>query len=299
MATDLSVVTAELPVIDNCPVMARTQAFAVAQGQAATLEHQFRGTDGRPRDLSGLFPTGSGSSSSAAAYRVVLRIREATDPRVNCTINPLWEVEGSVVDAAGGVLRADLPAEVRAHAGVYTLAWAVVGPDDVPVAVDTSFLTVERSLFGTLRPQHGYFGPPTLREVRMALMDSDPAENSLLARVEFGTDQVLTALTRPVMEFNEAPPKIGVFTTKTFRWREAWLRATVARLLETAAHNYRRNQLQYSSGGTTVDDKNKEREYLGAAARMLAEWQTFLTLKKVEINHYRVGGYFGSPYGRR
>ena len=67
-------------------------------------------------------------------------------------------------------------------------------------------------------------------------------------------------------------------------------------MLETAAHNYRRNQLAYSAGGISVDDKNKEQAYSAASARLMQRFQDMTRAKKIEVNISLFSGSIGSPY---
>jgi hypothetical protein len=181
-------------------------------------------------------------------------------------------------------------------AGIYRLTWAILDSNDRPGIVNNALLAVERSLFGD-RPEYNE-GPPTLQDIQMALMDSSGEENLLLDRVEFTADQMAQAIGRPISYWNEVPPPIRPsLNTTNFPFRENWLRGIVGNLLVTAAHNYSRNHLAYSAGGIAIDDQNKSQEYLRLGMQMLKDYETWVTVKKIEINTQLCCGYVTSIYG--
>jgi hypothetical protein len=74
------------------------------------------------------------------------------------------------------------------------------------------------------------------------------------------------------------------------------LQGIQAYLFDIAANHYRRNQLAYSAGGMSIDDKNKEQQYIAASSRMLQMFQENVKAKKIEINIAAFSGSLGSPY---
>ena len=66
-----------------------------------------------------------------------------------------------------------------------------------------------------------------------------------------------------------------------------------------AANHYRRNRLQHQAGGVSVDDKNKEREYMAEGQRLQQEYSAWLANKKVEINLKKFAGQAWSEYSWR
>lgn len=294
----MAVVTAELPEIDGCKVLTRTKAFLVPQGVLATLEHVLRDSHGNPVDLNTALDLddGSLSTSTDAGPTAKLRIREAMADGGGRE-DPIWELDATIHSLSGGVLRADLLAGNVARAGVYELSWGVFLPTETaPRLADTALLSVERSLWGTGSTLRRRQGPPTINEIRMSLMDASGAENFYLGDTEFKAEQILSAIVRPIQYWNEALPPVAPFTTRTFPFRENWLGAIQGHLFEIAAHNFRRTHLPYGAGGISVDDRNKEREYLAAAQMKLGEWKAFVTNKKVAINLRGFIGVVDSPY---
>lgn len=293
-----TVVTAGIPRKDGCPVLTRLKAFIVDQGVLATLEHAFRDKLGKVADLSPLFPESSASASETAGQnRIKLRIKEFLGSSVQPSSNPLWEVDGAVIDAGRGKIQATLDADLVQLSGMYELSWAVVNEDDAPVLVDRGLLSIERSLW-TADPQRAMrdVGPPTLQEIRQRMFDSSAADNTLLAEIEFGDEQILLAMAEPIRAWNEEPPPIGRFTTRDFPFRGAWVTGIMAQLHLTAGNHYRRNRLAHSAGGTSIDDKNKEREYMAEGQRLWTDYILWLRRMKAQINARSFVGSLASAY---
>lgn len=319
--SELEVITAGIPAKDNCPVLTRIKAFLVQEGTAPYLEYVFRSRDGRPLDLRGaadpvpgpsLSSDTSGASTSSTASQsstssqaapaedaVLVRIREAIGIGADDS-QRIWRVAGIITDAANGVVRAKLGASLCGQSGLYQMDWAFVRNSDV-VLINNTLLSIEPTLFGAgnnLRPHT--LGCPTIQEIRMQMVDSAPAENSLLDDVEFGDDQILQAIVKPVQYFNQQPPPLGYFyNTTNFPWKQAWIDATIGYLMGFAAATYRRNRLGGSAAGINIDDMNKENEYLREAERRGREWKDFVLQKKVELNMQQGAGGIGSPYRQR
>lgn len=121
-------------------------------------------------------------------------------------------------------------------------------------------------------------------DIRIWLRDSDPAANVLLDDFEFSPEEIRTAQTLTVDYWNETPPAISGYDYVDFPYRFALLRGTSANLLFMAAHRYRRNELQYSAGGLSVDSENKYQQYDAAGSRLWEEYKQWVRMKKREIN---------------
>lgn len=303
------VVRAGIPEKDDCKVLTRLKAFIVPQGSVPVLEHVFRDRKGRPMDLSGWLAEmavsdSSGSSASAATPtgRVRVRVTEFSGGlRAGSARSPIWELdETASYRPADGVLRCRLEATLTEHPGIYEMTWAVCDAAGNPVHVDRALLSVERSLFpANLDTAYANLGPPTFQEIRMRLMDSAASENNLLDDVEFNDDQIALALVEPVRLWNETPPPIRLFTTRDFPFRGAWVSGVMAQLHLMAANHYRRNRLAHSAGGTTVDDKNKFKEYSEEGQRLWQEYRDWLFAKKIEVNARLMVGSSVSAYSTR
>jgi len=303
------VIRAELPEVDECKVLTRIKAFVVPQGIQATLEQVFRDRKGRPIDLSEyLVPTvsitecsGQSASSSSGGPRpvgsAVLRIKDVLGNGPDPCRNPIWTIPAWSPDPASGLLQAKLPATAVEQAGIYQLSWAILDVTGIPVATNDGLMTVERSLF-PIKSETLYkdLGAPTLNEIRMEIMDSSPAENFWLEEVEFGDEQIVIAIQKPIEYWNEQPPPIEVYTPRNFPFRGNWRRGIIAQLHLMAAANFRRTRLPHSAGGVTVDDRNKEKEYLAEGQRLWAEYREWVQIKKLEINLKKVSGQVLSTY---
>lgn len=299
------VVRATIPEIDDCKVLTRFKAFIVDQGALSVLEHIFRDRKGNPVNLSRWLTdtavsqsTSSSSSSGTATGSARVRVKEFVGVDVGRPSSPVWELDDvSAFDPSAGILRCKLEASLVENSGIYELHWAVCDSDGNPVMVDRAILSIERSQFpvfsDTVRKD---LGPPTLQEIRMRLRDSAGTENLLLDDIEFHDEQILLALAEPVRFWNESPPPIELYNTRNFPYRGAWISGVLAQLHLMAANHYRRNRLAHSAGGTTVDDKNKEREYLGEGQRLWAEYKDWCLAKKVEHNMKRFCGQNVSQY---
>lgn len=121
-------------------------------------------------------------------------------------------------------------------------------------------------------------------DVRVWLRDNDPDANLLLEDFEFETEEIRAAMTHTVDYWNETPPSVGSYDYTRFPYRYALLRGTAANLLFMGAHRFRRNQLNYSAGGLTVDDQNKYQQYDSAGARLWEEYKAWVAQTKKSVN---------------
>lgn len=121
-------------------------------------------------------------------------------------------------------------------------------------------------------------------DVRVWLRDNDPDANLLLDDYQFTTEEIRAAMTHAVDYWNETPPYVGAYDYDKFPYRYALLRGTAANLLFMAAHAYRRNQLQYSAGGLSVDDQNKYQQYDAAGGRLWDEYKQWVATMKRSVN---------------
>jgi hypothetical protein len=121
-------------------------------------------------------------------------------------------------------------------------------------------------------------------DIRVWLRDADPAANILLDDYEFSNEEIRTAATLAVDYWNESLPNIKSYELYDFPYRHALLQGTCANLLRMAANRYRRNDLQYQTGGGVVSDQNKYQQYEAAAAPLWKEFTSWVALKKRSIN---------------
>lgn len=301
MSDDLSgVVRAGVPTVDDCPVLTRMRAFIVDQGVESTLEHVILNRAGNPVNLTPLFGGADSSiSDSEQTGKIVLRVKEALGRGANPSRNPIWEVDGVCYEPQTGTVRADIDDKIVAKAGVYQLSWGVQNLAGKYVLVNNSILSVERSLFADIEELEKDHGPLTIQALRVYLRDSHPNENMRLDNVEFGDEEILNAILRPVEYYNEQPPPIGKFTTRDFPSRYEWSQATISVLYEMAANWYRRNKQMIQAGGMADDDLNRDQAYDAKAAKLWESFKDWVIRDKVMRNARLVAGSIGSVYGGR
>jgi len=121
-------------------------------------------------------------------------------------------------------------------------------------------------------------------DVRIWLRDNDPEANLLLDDFEFTPEEIRTAFTLTVDYWNDQPPYIRNYDYDKFPWRSQLLEGTAGNLLYIAANRYRRNALQYSAGGLTVQDQEKYQQYDAAGQRLFEAYKDWVIRNKRSLN---------------
>lgn len=142
------------------------------------------------------------------------------------------------------------------------------------------------SVDNTKRAAEGNRNYLTEMDVRIWLRDNDPDANTLLDDFEWTSEEVRTARTLAVDQFNETPPSMDMYTTETFPWRYNLLMGTASNLLFMAAHRYRRNFLTYNVPGGSVAENDKAPAYDAAAAKLADRYREWCRMKRNELNTY-------------
>lgn len=280
----------------GCPVVTKDRAVSFPRGVAATLQWEIRSSAGQVADLSALLGSVTvGTTSTTLApgslAQVVFRFRQA-----GCGSGEIVQVVGYSWDAECGLVRVDLPSTIYDVPGIWQFDVAVSDDEGYVKIIDHGLLSVERSMFVSTDVTSVLMGPLTLGEIRLQLRDS-AIENDLLAEVEFDDAELLHAMLQPINEWNETPPTVALFSASNFPFRYHWLQATVANLLLTASHWYRRNKLQIQTkGGVSDDSKNRDNPYLQTAMLLRQDWREFMQRKKLEINLRLASGSTFSSY---
>ena len=125
-------------------------------------------------------------------------------------------------------------------------------------------------------------------DVRTYLRDVDPSKNKLLDDLEFGTEEIRTAMTLTVDAWNDEPPFDFGADLYSFPYRSALLKGTCAKLLSMAGHAFRRNKLKYNIGGGAISDQDKDEEYDGMAQKLWSEYLDWVRRAK-RANNVMVG----------
>jgi len=130
-----------------------------------------------------------------------------------------------------------------------------------------------------------HYRPLTIFEVRMAMRDRCPSDNTLLEDVEFTNTEIAYCMSRPIDYWNEAlPPIRNTYTAATFPYRYNWTDGAIGELLRMAGLNLTRNRLPLNAGGLSVDDKMRAENYINMGAQMIENYKTWVASKKYSIN---------------
>jgi hypothetical protein len=315
--TDLNKISPEVSSYYSKLVLTRMRSVRIRCGQHAEIHWTMVDNNGFPVDLTECGFPDAGSSESLSSYSASsysslssaaveeggvgfkFRIRE----NLSLGIDPQpvkVEYPVHLVDASQGKVKIVLDKKSTGVPGVYFAELGIFdnfGVEDTEMMLFSNvfYVLMERGQFGSHRHMQG--GPPTIMEVRLHLRDSAPEESLLLDNIKFDDAEIALAISRPIQYWNEIPPDLGVrATTQNFPFRYHWLEGICANLFFMAAENFRANNLTYSAAGVQVNDQNKEPNYLQAAQRRNAEWQTFVRRKKSELNLNAAWGEVGSSY---
>lgn len=299
------IITAEDSTHDGCPLLTKTRIITATKGVCSVIEWEVRDKNGNPMNLGDWLckdtdgdgtvdtdETDPGSVPYPLCGQVVGRMADAVCPSL------IYQSVGYSPDPDNGIVRVAVPTDLLDKPGVYLLEIGISQQTDTDeyqfMYIDKGILSVERSLFGSTEPED-LLGPPTIKEIRIALRDS-VRENNLINDVEFDDTEILEALARPIRQWNETPPPIAFFDGRSFPFYENWLKATVGLLMKSAAYWYERNRMASSHGGVSVDDRNKMQPYMLMAQDLVTGWEKFIRSKKVSINANAAYGVMSSPY---
>lgn len=284
---------ADTPTHDGCPVVTKRRHIPVNKGLCGTAQWTMRLPSGQPINFSGCLDETVSVSDSASLSEGIDKIAvRFTGCDRGCGV--IAEVEADIVDPEAGQIQFTLPDAVCQSAGVYFFQAGLI-KDDSPIFLDAGgLISVEPGLWGNTNDTGG---PPTLQEIRYAIMDR-AEENTLLRAVEFDDSDILEAIRWPVQQFNELTPNLGIrYNCNNFPFKYHWVQAVVGRLLLAAVNHYMRNKMQATSGGLTVDDKNRDTDYLRLSKMYQDEWLEWAQTKKIELNASLAYGDITSRYG--
>ncbi len=275
---------------EGCVIRTKRGHISISRGQCGVAQWQIRWPNGDTADFSDCDIPGSVSEASVSEsvevsdVSVEVGFKSCDGPCLHAN------VVATIVDASEGLVEFQIPDEVCHYPGIYQFEIGVLIGSSLAMS-DKGLISVESGVFGT---EGTCIGPPSIQEIRMHLRDR-PEENDLLQDVEFDDAEILAAVVRPVQQFNERPPTLRYYSCRTFPFRYNWLNAIVSELLRTAAHHYVRNKMNAQGAGLSVDDKDKDDDYLRIAKMYRDEWVEFMALKKAELN---LRGFYGSTTNR-
>jgi hypothetical protein len=283
--------------VDNRPILSKTQAVATTQKMAPVIELILRDVQGRPINFEscGFSSLSSGSSSANLGGSVLFKGREVLDVSNGAF---LVDAEGAFLDAAAGVVRVKIPSTATEAHGLIDITCGVFNQSGEMIHNTSFYLLVERSQFGAVTANSGVpAGLPPVSQIRMYLRDSSPEDNPLLNTLEFDLSEICEAMLVCIEYWNTMQPRVRrTFNTTNFLNPSVMIDGVMGELYLLAAKHYRRNQLAYTAGGLSVDDKNKAQEYEVIGQRMLDEYLKWVKMTKIQINKEAWDGSFGSTY---
>jgi hypothetical protein len=195
------------------------------------------------------------------------------------------EIDCAIVSVDKGLVDVYIPANILNQPGLHLAAIQVYNLDNKLIMQIPRYLEITPLITSVNRPI-------TVAEVRFALRDY-PEVNTLLDDVEFSDNEIAYCMTKPIDKWNSMLPDVGRYDLHNFPWRDMHLTATIGELLKIAAYHYIRNQLPYTAGGLSIDDKNKGPAYLQMAEQELAKFEKFCMERKFEANV--MGGFIWLP----
>lgn len=209
--------------------------------------------------------------------------------RKTFTSESYTEIDCTVVRPDFGEIEVYIPANIMSESGLHLACIQVYNIDGKLIYQAPRYLEINPKFTSTSRPV-------TVAEVRFAIRDY-PEYNTLLNDVEFSDNEIAYCITKPVDIWNSMLPDVGTYESNNFPWHDVHLNATIGELLKIGSHHYNRNQLGYSSGGLSVDDKSKGPLYLQLAEQESQKFRMFCQERKFEINVMGGFGYLSGPYG--
>lgn len=290
---DQLIIRPSVTMVDGQPILAKIPAIAIPQGMSPVIEMVLRDSEGRPVNFGSCgFGSGSSSSSGVASSSIKLRIREALDISQAAPI----DIDAVFMQADAGVVRAKLPVSLTELTGIFNGNWGVLSPEGDLIYSSRFFIIVEKSEFGTVNSNiRG--GLPAVSEVRLRMRDNSPEDNPLLNTLEFDLSEICEAMLHCVRQWNTMQPPINLrFNTTNFPNPYVLMDGVMGDLYLSAAKHYRRNQLSYTAGGVSVDDKNKAQEYEVTGDKMIQEYLKWVRMTKIQINKQAWDGSMGSGY---
>lgn len=253
--------------IDDIKLNARLRSFTVTG--ASKLQLVFQNNEGSPYDLDGI-----DSSEFTAGIKELV------------TGGKWADVPVSIKDAPKGVLEIQIPSTLRN--GLYRGR----------VALTSEGTTILENSFRVYVSRDLSNGLPPIEEIRMMLRDTHPEESFLLEGREFADEEITLAIDRTIRYFNEAPPFLEDVKINTIDcpWRYHVMEGILGQLCLIAAGECRKNALQYSAGGLSVADKEKESSYMQGYQLHWGSYKEFVREIKTSINMDRCWGVIDSPY---
>ena len=268
-------------VVDKVPITSKLRSFSIKATQLVDLEFEFRNDAGDAFKLENI---------DINQFEVEVRESVSNGKFGLATV--------TYKDQENGLLNIRLTKRLTRLPGIYTMIVKLY--DSTDKLHRNLIQTNDAMLYITGNIAQNMAGPPTILEIRLQLRDSSPEENSLLDGFNFSDEEIAIATLRCIQYFNETDPNVGVYyTTNNFPSRYYLTEGIIGQLFRIVAEYHRKNNLQYQSGGLSVDDRNKEQNYAQAGEQHWALFVDWVKRQKVKINMAAGYGVVNSYYAYR
>lgn len=272
--------------VDKVPIESKPRVYDLRVGQDAQLDFLFVDDDGNPYDLNGIEDK-TNTPNQNIEFKAF--IREAV-----CGGRPM-ECQATLTDVNEGKISVHVTPEHTKFPGIYN-GEVICYPKNNTHAILKSCPFYLYITYGLNAANSCSLMP--LSEIRLRLRDTSLEENLLIDNLNFTDEEILLATKLTIQKFNDMPPRENypIFNSTSFPFKSILLEGIIGQLFFMAAEWHRKNNLQYSAGGISLNDKNKEPNYLQAGQM---HWQEFLQLakaEKVKLNMDLNWGTVASPY---
>jgi len=126
----------------------------------------------------------------------------------------------------------------------------------------------------------------TVEEMRMFLLDNSAEDNSLDMDLSFSDDEIAYSMRRAAREYNSTPPFVGRVDPNSLPIdTNLFLHATAEQLYISELARSKRNDMDYTAGGVTVNIEAKRiKHFEGLVAYHREQWKDTATKIKVSAN---------------
>lgn len=268
------------------------RSATVLQGSSARISFYLVDKDGKRVDLTSTYQIEAGEKNAIPRDPPVLENNQTPRESDRLFVNLVFRndfrasdesaatvVRGVIEDPKCGHVSFPLTPELTCKSGIFM--------GQIQVGINDSCLFGAYSLYLNIEPNLANVynsGVITVAEIRMHMRDQDPKLNTLLDEYEFTEAEIMHAIRKPIDLWNEALPPVSPFTPSNFPYRYNWLEGTCAFLLKAAAHRLRRNILDYSAGGVSIQDQANYDRYEKIAQGMLDQYKEWVSERKTAIN---------------
>lgn len=135
----------------------------------------------------------------------------------------------------------------------------------------------------------------TIQQVRDAILDRTPDDNSIENDLFFSDEEIVTAMKQAAAAYNSMPPRgVDVMDYRSMPAGESiFLDGVLAKLYKLAINKLARNIISWQTGNTTVEIEKARMEAFSTLSKMYEQtFQDSAKERKMEINRSLAWGYF-------